>query len=256
MVEDVRNVLAGRTAIVTGSSRNLGAEIARHLAGLGANVTVTYHSARGEGEALVSALEHETGTKHLLVGCDLAKGDDVRGLIRACRTEFGGVDVLVNNVGPWAGDPFHELSEELWDHVIDTNLKAAFIAAREVAPIMRESGWGRVINVSAGSAFVRNHSVYGLAKGALIFLTEELALELGPEVTVNAIAPGQIAESAAEAEAFDPTLIPRTLERTAVGRLVTRREVADMVALLCGPQFDTVTGVTLPMDGGWRLNRF
>jgi NAD(P)-dependent dehydrogenase (short-subunit alcohol dehydrogenase family) len=121
---------------------------------------------------------------------------------------------------------------------------------------MRAVGWGRVVNVSAGSAYIRNHSIYGLAKEALIFLTEELALELGPEITVNAVAPGQIEESAADIAELDPSFVGRAVEHTPIKRLATRREVADMVALLCSPAFDVVTGVTIPMDGGWRLQRF
>ncbi|HZD04840.1 MAG TPA: SDR family oxidoreductase, partial [Longimicrobiales bacterium] len=99
-------------------------------------------------------------------------------------------------------------------------------------------------------------SIYTLAKAALIVLTEALALELGPEVRVNAVAPGQIAESADDISAFDPTFVERAVARTPIGRLVTRAEVAAIVADLCGHRYDGVTGVTIPVDGGWRLNRF
>jgi NAD(P)-dependent dehydrogenase (short-subunit alcohol dehydrogenase family) len=121
---------------------------------------------------------------------------------------------------------------------------------------MRDRGWGRIVNVSAGSAYLRNHSVYGLAKNGVIFLTEELALELGPAVTVNAVAPGQIEESAADIGEIDPTFVERAVRHTPARRLVTRPEVAAIVALMCSPAFDMVTGVTLPVDGGWRFNRF
>src|SRR5207302_4999838 len=111
--------------------------------------------------------------------------------------------------------------------------QACYVASQCVASGMRRRGWGRIVNISAGSAYVRNHSIYGLSKEAIIFLTEELALELGPEVTVNAVAPGQIAESADDIAEFDPTFVERAVRHTPAGRLVTRAEVAAIVAMLC-----------------------
>jgi NAD(P)-dependent dehydrogenase (short-subunit alcohol dehydrogenase family) len=164
--------------------------------------------------------------------------------------------VLVNNAGPFSMTPFADLPEAEWDRIWDTNAKAAYLASQLVAPAMRTAGWGRIVNISAGSIYLRNHSIYGLAKEALVFMTEELACELAPEVTVNAIAPGQIAESAKDIEEFDPTFVQRAIEGTPAGRLVTRAEVAELVALLCTPAFDMVTGATIPLDGGWRFHRF
>ena len=114
----------------------------------------------------------------------------------------------------------------------------------------------RMINMAAGSAFIRNHGVYGLAKGAVILLTEALALELGPQITVNAVAPGQIAESGPDISAIDPTFVDRAIRHTPAGRLVTRQEVANLIAWLCSPAADLITGHTIPVDGGWRFNRF
>lgn len=246
--------LAGRTALVTGSSRNLGAAIARRLAERGARVVVTGFQSLAAAEALVAELREATGGEHLLVGGDLATG--ARALAEEALQAAGQIDVLVNNAGPFSMDPFVELSEEEWDRIWDTNVKAAYLCTQVLAPRMRRAGWGRIVNVSAGSAYIRNHSVYTLAKAALITFTEELALELGPEITVNAVAPGQIAESAEDIAEFDPTFVERAIARTPAGRLAGRDEVATIVAELCGPRFDMVTGVTIPIDGGWRLNRF
>ena len=121
---------------------------------------------------------------------------------------------------------------------------------------MRTGGWGRIVNISAGSAYLRNHSIYTLAKEAMITLTESLAVELAPEVTVNCVAPGQIAESADDIAEFDASFVERAIERTPSGRLVTRAEVARIIVGLCSSRFDMVTGVTIPVDGGWRINRF
>jgi NAD(P)-dependent dehydrogenase (short-subunit alcohol dehydrogenase family) len=110
--------------------------------------------------------------------------------------------------------------------------------------------------MAAGSAFIRNHGVYGLAKGAIILLTEELALELGPAITVNAVAPGQIAESGPDISAIDPTFVDRAIAHSPAARLVTRQEVANLIVWLCSPAAEMITGHTIPVDGGWRFNRF
>ena len=152
--------------------------------------------------------------------------------------------------------PSTDLEEEEFDRVWNANTRATYLMARAVAAGMRESGWGRIVNLSASSAFVRNRSVYTLANAAIITLTEELAVELAPEIGVNAIAPGQINESLEELRDIVPDWAVQVISDTPRGRLVTRREIADIVVLLCGPLFDSVTGVTLPVDGGLRLNTF
>ena len=108
--------------------------------------------------------------------------------------------------------------------------------------------------MAAGSAFIRTHSIYGLAKSSVMHLTESLAVELGPEVTVNAIAPGQILESAAIMDTFEPGFSEEEIQAAPLKRLVTRPEVADMMALICiSPAMQCVTGHTFVVDGGWRL---
>lgn len=249
--------LAGKTVLVTGSSRNLGASIVDRLATLGATVAVNYHSSGDVARVLVERLRLRTGAPHVAVAGDGTTGAGVRRLVDDALAQLGGrIDVLVNNAGPFSMQPYAELPEEEWDRIWDSNVKAAYLAAQLVAPGMRTAGWGRIVNMSAGSAYLRNHSIYGLAKGAMIQLTEELALELGPEITVNAVAPGQIAESAADIAEFDPTFVDRAIARTPAGRLVMRSEVAELIGTLCSPAMAMVTGVTIPIDGGWRINRF
>jgi NAD(P)-dependent dehydrogenase (short-subunit alcohol dehydrogenase family) len=249
--------LDGRRALVTASSRNLGAAIAVALAAKGARVCVQYYASKDAATALVRDLEAATGHGHIAISGDMSDPRSVRRVVaEAVERLGGGIDVLVNNAGPFSMTPYVELSEEEWDRVWNTNVKTCYLACKLVARGMQERGWGRIINVSAGSAYLRNHSVYGLAKHAVIYLTEELALELGPEVTVNAVAPGQIEESAADIASYDPTFVERAVHRTPLGRLVTRNEVAELVAVLLSPTFDMVTGVTIPIDGGWRFNRF
>jgi NAD(P)-dependent dehydrogenase (short-subunit alcohol dehydrogenase family) len=249
--------LAGRRALVTGSSRNLGAEIARSLAHRGAAVVVTYHRSREQAEAVVDDLRRETGLPHCAVQADLSHPDAAAPMVAAAQDALGGpVEILVNNYGPFSMTPFSQLPADEYASVMDGNLTLAVRAVQQVVPGMRAGGWGRIVNLSAGSTYLRNHSVYGLAKSALGMLTESLALELGPEITVNAVAPGQIAESAEDIADIDPTFVDRAVAHTPAGRLVSRREIAEIVASLCAPPFDLLTGAVLPVDGGWRLNRF
>ena len=249
--------LAGRRALVTGASRNLGAEIAARLAAAGASVAVNYRASRAEADAVVAALPTMAGGRHCAVGGDVADPADAARMVADSSRALGGpVDVLVNNAGPFAADPFVELDEDDFDRVWNVNAKGTYLATRAAAPAMRELGWGRVVNISASSAFVRNRSVYTLANAAIVTLTEELALELAPEITVNAVAPGQIHESLEELREHVPEWAERVVAATPRRRLATRKDVADVVVLLCGPTFDTVTGVTIPVDGGLRLHTF
>lgn len=249
--------LSNKTALVTSASRALGAAIAESLAGYGAQVAVNYYSSKAEAESLVESMNEASGETHYAVWGNTETSDGVRELVASASEALGGgIDILVNNSGPYSGTPLLELSESEWDRVIDANLKASFVASKMCVPFMREKGWGRIVNLSAVSANVRNRSVYALAKNAVEMLTEELALECAPEVTVNAVAPGQIAESAEDMEDFYPGWVEEARERTPLGRLGHRAEIANVVALMCGPAFDMLTGATVPLDGGLRFHTF
>lgn len=248
--------LQGKTALVTGASMNLGAVTAGTLAKYGAAVAINYLNTEPEPTEVLNRLRSYGQPAYAVAG-DLSVGSEVRAVAHKALALLGGrIDILVNNAGPFNADPFATLSEAEWDRIMNVNLKAAYLAAQVVVPRMREAGWGRIINMAAGSAFIRNHGVYGLAKGAVILLTEAMALELGPAITVNAIAPGQIAESAPDISAIDPTFVERAIAHSPTGRLVTRSEVAELIAWLCSPAADQITGHTIPIDGGWRFNRF
>lgn len=243
--------LNGKVALVTASSRYTGAVIAATLCRAGAQTAIHYHTSQQEAEALVQQLRSE-GLKAGAFAADGRRPDEMRTLANAVSEQFGGVDILVNNLGPYADTPFLELAEDHWDWILNTNLKAAYILTQQLAPGMIERGWGRVINISAASAFIRSHSVYGLAKAALIYLTEALAVEVAPQVTVNAISPGQIEDSELIDE-IDPNYKRTLRQESPLKRLVTRQEIADMIVLLCGHPFGAVTGQTIVMDAGWTL---
>lgn len=243
--------LAGKVALVTGSSRNLGGSIALALAESGAQVAVHYNHSPDRAQQIVEQITTSGGTAEMF-GADAADAQAVYGLAERVLERFGHVDVLVNNVGPYSDLPFSSLPVETWDAVFNTNVRAAYLLAQRLGPGMRAAGWGRIVNITAVSALVRVHSIYGLSKAALIHLTEALALELAPEVTVNAIAPGQIEESE-EIDLLDPTYKSRLRETTPTRRLVTRTEIAEAIRLLCSDRLPSLTGQTLVLDGGWSL---
>ncbi len=252
-------LLAGHVALVTGAARNLPAVIAAEFAATGAAVAINDVTHQDQAKALAASIKKKGGRAAVFMADVTDRGQLVR-MVDEVRDEsskgLGMVDILINGAGPFAMDAFPKLPEADWDRVMDANLKAIYMLAGLVAPGMKAKGWGRIINISAGSADLRNHSIYGLAKWGVRHLTQSLALELGPEITVNAISPGQIAESAPDIAEFDPTFVERAIAYTPVGRLVTRPEIARIMVLMCSPAFDSVTGETLRMDGGWGIPRW
>lgn len=243
--------LSGRVALVTGSSRNLGGAIAMLLAARGARVAVHYHRSDAAALEVVRRIEADGGSAAAF-GADVADSAAVADLCARVVERFRGVDILVNNVGPYSDLPFTRLPVQTWDAVVNSNVRAPYLLAQHLGPGMRERGWGRIVNIAAVSAALRVHSIYGLSKAALIHLTECLALELAPEVRVNAVAPGQIEESE-EVDALDPTYKVAMRAATPAGRLVTRREIAELVCLLCSDELPSLTGQTVVLDGGWSL---
>jgi NAD(P)-dependent dehydrogenase (short-subunit alcohol dehydrogenase family) len=243
--------LDGKVALVTASSRYTGAFIAAALARAGARTAIHYHGSKDAAEALAAQLRAE-GRQAAAFGADGENSAELRRMSAEVRQQWGGVDILVNNLGPYCDTPFLKLPEAQWDWVLNTNLRAAYVLAQEFAPGMVEHGWGRIVNISAASAFIRSHSVYGLAKAALIHLTEALAVELAPRITVNAIAPGQIEDSELVDE-LDPNYKRILREESPLKRLVTRQQIADLVQALCGETFATTTGHTFRLDAGWTI---
>ena len=163
------------------------------------------------------------------------------------------MSVLVNNAGPFADTAFRTLTERDWDYVMNSNLKSVFLACQLVVAGMEKLGWGRIVNLGATSAFVRSHSIYGLAKAALLHLTESMAVEFAPDVTVNAVVPSQIASPRTDRM---PTYKAAAIAATPLKRLVTQPEIAQMVALVCSPAFDFVTGRAIVLDGGRTIPVF
>jgi NAD(P)-dependent dehydrogenase (short-subunit alcohol dehydrogenase family) len=207
--------------------------------------------ALADAESFAARIE-EAGGSAAVFAADLADPAAVASLIPQVTTRLGEISVLVNNAGPYADAPFRSLSLADWNIVMTVNVIAAYRLAQGAIAGMERMGWGRIINLGATSAYARSHSVYGLAKAALLHLTECLALEFAPLVTVNAIVPGQIASARTDTM---KTYKAAAIAETPLARLVTEQEVARMAALLCTQDFSSMTGRSIVMDGGRSLPR-
>lgn len=250
--------LKGNIALVSGSYRNLGIEIALALAERGADIVLN-DLPNSLSEEEKKALCEQVGSHGVwctAIDGDISSYSFLQSLRDRIKAERGTVSIIINCAGPFNLSPLLDLEEKDWNTVMDVNLKAVYLSARCFAADMKKAGWGRIVSLSAGSAFVRNHGVYGLAKEGVRFLTQELALELGPEITINAVAPGQIEESLPLIHQIDPTFGERYTQRAPLKKLVRRRNVAELISFLCSPAADLITGETIRIDGGAELPRF
>lgn len=239
--------LEGKVAVVTGGSRGIGRSIAWQLAEAGAKVAVV---ARDEGRAreVAGALP---GGKHAGIACDIADSTAVDGMVRQVEEALGPLDVLVNNAGITEDNILVRLSDDAWDHVVDTNLKGTFVATRAAAKGMMRRRSGRIINITSvvGITGNRGQANYAASKAGIIGLTKSVARELASRgILCNAVAPGFIetemtAEMTAEARAG-------MTERIALGRLGTGDDVAAVVRFLAGPGAAYITGQVIVVDGG------
>jgi 2-deoxy-D-gluconate 3-dehydrogenase len=186
---------------------------------------------------------------------DVTDVTSVRASIDRIASEFGRLDLLVNNAGLNIPQGVLEVDEVSWDQVIDTNLKGTFFAAQAAARQMIEQGeGGRIINVAsqAGVVGIEERSAYGASKGAVILLTKVLAIELAQhEITVNAVGPTFVATELTRSTLEDPEWRERILSRIPLGRVGEVEDVVAAIVYLASPAADMVTGHTLLVDGGW-----
>jgi len=254
----VSGLFSNKVVLVTGSNRNLGAVIAETFARQGAAVIINgTHSPASQklGVDLVTRL-NAYGVRAEMIPADLTKSEEIEKLCQQALDHFGKVDVLINNAGPFNITPYLSLDESRWDLVMNVNVKAIYLLTHRLGPLMKKNGWGRIINLSADSADTRDQGVYSLAKAAVRILTEQLALELGPEVTINAVSPGQIQESLEEISTVDSKFIQRYKPRLLTSQLVTRQALADLIVEICGRMGDHLNGATIKIDGGTSIARF
>jgi 3-oxoacyl-[acyl-carrier protein] reductase len=243
--------LKGAVAIVTGCTGGLGQRICRAFAESGAQVAGVYQHSKEQAETLArewSAL----GPRCSAVQADVTVPEEIQKMVDGVLAAYGRIDVLVNNAAFNQTVPFKDLDGltlELWNKILHTNLTAPLLCVKAVAPIMRKQGCGRIVNIGsiAGLAPLGSSMAYAVSKAGIIHLTRCLAVALGPEVAVNAVAPGTMMGTRMTAK-LAPELVERTTKAAALQKPVERDDVARQIVEFC--RSDSTTGQVLVLDSG------
>lgn len=247
---DPAQPLTGRTAIVTGSGRGIGAAIALHLARLGADVVVNYLHDEASARAVAEQIE-SAGGRAAVVGADAGTAEGSAALVKAARETFGGVDVLVSNAGPlFRPMPLTEMAWEDFGGLVEKDLRSAFHATQAVLPTMIDQGAGRIVYIGSASAHHPSPGLahHGSARAALATFAAYVSREMAPHgITANIVSPGMVRtdRTAAAAEA-----IARMGSMTPRGRIAEPEDVARAVGIFAADTEGFFTGVDFPVDGG------
>ena len=252
--------LAGKNAVITGSNSGIGLGIARELARAGADVVLNSYTDRDEDHALAAEIGKEHNVTARYIGADLSNGDEARRLV----AEAGRCDILVNNAGIQHVAPIPDFPAAKWDAIIAINLSSAFHTTAIALPMMREAGWGRVVNIASAHGLTASpyKSAYIAAKHGVVGLTKTTALETAEEpITCNAICPGYVLTPLVEAQIPD-TMKEYGMDRDTVIRDVmlkrqpskefaTVEQMGGTCVFLCSDAAAQITGTTISVDGGW-----
>ena len=256
--------LAGKTALITGSTSGIGLAYAKALAGEGANVVINGFGDADAIEKERGGLETLSGGKALYSGHDLTKVDQIEAMMKEAADAFGGVDILVNNAGMQHVAPVEEFPLDKWDLIIALNLNAAFHTTRLAIPHMKQKKWGRIIQTASAHSLVASpfKAAYVTAKHGLAGFTKTVALEVATHgITANCISPGYVWTPLVENQIPD-TMKARGMTREQVmndvllagqptKQFVTAEQVAATALYLCSDAAAQVTGANLSIDGGW-----
>lgn len=257
-------MLEGKCALVTGSVAGLGHGIAEALARAGANVVLNGLCEPSEGQAAAARLAAAQGIEAAFDPADLSDRAAVERLAGDAARRFGAVDIVVNNAVVRHFAPIEAFDPDDWQMSLSVNLTAPFLLARLTLPAMKQRGWGRIVNISSvfGWRGATDRIDYVTTKTALIGMTRAIAIETaGSGVTCNAVCPGAVLtpailariERVADSQGRPVEEVAReyAAERNPTGRFVSVEHVGDLVAFLCSPAGDDITGASMPMDGGW-----
>ena len=256
--------LTSKTAIVTGSTSGIGLGLARGFAEAGANVVLNGFGDAAEIEANRAELDALGAGEVIYNGADMTKPDEIVAMVKAAEDQFGGVDIVVNNAGIQTVEPVEDFPPERWDMIIAINMSSAFHTTRAAISGMKARGWGRVINVASAHGLVASpyKSAYVTAKHGVVGFTKTVALEAAQDgVTVNAICPGYVLTPLVEKQIPD-TAKARGITEEEVKRdvllaaqwtkkFVTVDQLAGTALFLCSDAAENITGIALPVDGGW-----
>ncbi len=250
-IELPQKLFEGKTAIVTGASRGVGRATAIRLAEGGANVVINYLSNSAEAAETAEVCVSK-GVRAVTVAADVSEFAGAQAVARAALENFGQIDLLVCNAGIWEGAPIEEMDEEVWNKVLNTNLKSAWATTKACVPAMRKQPAAAIVLVSstAGQRGEANYSNYAASKGGQISFTKALASELCPTIRVNAVAPGWI-ETAMIRPAFeDKEYEKQVIDAIPLKRVATTDDVALSICFLLSDWSRHITGEVLNINGG------
>jgi 3-oxoacyl-[acyl-carrier protein] reductase len=250
--------LDDRVVIVTGGAQGLGRAYSRHLVAAGARVVVA-DLASDEAQALATELDDRA----IAVTTDVTDESSVAAMADAARRRWGRVDALVNNAGGaiYPTTPVDQVGRAQWDHVLAVNLVGPWLCTVAVLPLMRDAGYGKIVNVCSSSLFIGGPvglTPYIAAKGGVLGLTRALARELGPDgIRVNAVSPGWVpvdTPKKVHAPEAQRRLAERMVREQCLPRVEEPQDLCGTVEFLCSADSDFVTGQVLNVDGGWSLH--
>lgn len=260
-------MLNDKVAIVTGSTSGIGLGIATGLAEAGCGLMLNGFGDPDEIEKTRAGLAETHGVRVLYSGADMTKPGEIEAMIERTRAELGGIDIVVNNAGIQHVAPVDEFAVDMWDAIIAINLSSAFHTIRLALPLMKQKGWGRLINLASIHGLVASpfKAAYVSAKHGMLGLTKTVALEAAEQgVTCNAICPGYVLTPLVDGQ-IDDTAKARGIPRETVirdvmlgpqptKRFVTVRELAGLTVFLCSEEGASINGAALPVDGGWTAH--
>jgi NAD(P)-dependent dehydrogenase (short-subunit alcohol dehydrogenase family) len=237
--------LERRVAVITGGASGIGAATARRFAAEGATVAIFDR----DGEGAISVAAEVDGHAYAL---DVRDAEELTGVVDTVAQTLGQIDILVNNAGTGDVRPLHTVDDKLWHRLIDVNLTGTFNATRAVIPYMLETGGGAIVNNASvsGLAATRNEAAYSAAKAGVISLTKSGALEYGPTVRVNCVAPGHVRTPLTAVWEQMPDTFEPIAESIPLGRIGEAEEVAELILFLASDRASYITGQTFIIDGG------
>jgi NAD(P)-dependent dehydrogenase (short-subunit alcohol dehydrogenase family) len=245
-----------RVVLITGAGQGIGRELGRQFAAAGATAIIAdLNEANSDGVAAEIKAE---GHRAAAAAVDISDETSVEGMVERVLKAFGRIDVLVNNASLFsnlAKSPFEQIPVAEWRRVMDVNITGAFLCARAIAPVMKQHGFGRIINVSSDSVHrgTKNYLHYVTSKSALIGMTNSLARELGPYgVTVNCVRPGTVETEVEERmTSLTPEVRQRNIDLQCIPRTVVPSDLAGLMIFLATPAASFLTGQTIACDGGY-----
>ncbi|MDQ7782711.1 MAG: 3-oxoacyl-ACP reductase family protein [Desulfomonilaceae bacterium] len=247
--------LAGRSAVVTGSSRGVGSNVALAYAAEGADVLINYSSSEGPALELVERIR-SMGRKSTAVKADVASKADVENMMATAKETFGRLDIVVNNAGFTRPAMLHKMSEGDWDAVVDAHLKGPFLCVQAAFPYFKEQNYGKVINVSsvAGLVGTVGQANYSAAKGGILSFTKSVARELARyNVCANVISLGIVETDMTEKIRSDEKLRDIYMNRILLKKFAAAQDITPAFVFLASAEADYITGQVLCVDGGYGM---